>query len=86
MAIGVSFAIFELIWTNSLQELVPHEQLGRVSSIDFLGSFALMPIGFGVVGWATDQLGAPLIFVIGGVLTVGLATLGLTHPAIRNLD
>jgi len=86
MAIGVSFAIFGLIWTNSLQELVPHEQLGRVSSIDFLGSFALMPIGFGVVGWATDQLGAPLIFVIGGVLTVGLATLGLTHPAIRNLD
>jgi MFS family permease len=86
MVIGCSFAIFGLIWTNSLQELVPHEQLGRVSSIDFLGSFALLPIGFGIVGWATDQIGASLIFVIGGVVTVGLAALGLAHPAIRNLD
>ena len=83
---GATSATFGLIWTNSLQELVPHEQLGRVSSIDFLGSFALMPIGFGIIGWATDQIGAPLIFVICGVLTVGLAALGLTHPAIRNLD
>ena len=83
---GVTFAAFSLIWTNSLQELVPREQLGRVSSIDFLGSFALLPIGFGIIGWATDQLGAPLVFVISGVLTVGLAALGLTHPAIRNLD
>ena len=86
MVIGLSLAIFGLIWTNSLQELVPHEQLGRVSSIDFLGSFALMPIGFGIVGWATDQIGAPLIFVIGGVVTIVLAALGLVHPAIRNMD
>ena len=83
---GVTFATFGLIWTNSLQELVPREQLGRVSSIDFLGSFALLPIGFGITGWATDRLGAPTVFVISGILTVGLAALGLTHPAIRNLD
>ena len=86
MISGVTFAIFGLIWTNSLQELIPREQLGRVSSIDYLGSFALLPIGFGIIGWATDQVGAPLIFVISGMLTVGSAALGLTHPAIRNLD
>lgn len=83
---GACFATFGLIWTNSLQELVPREQLGRVSSIDYLGSFALLPIGFGLIGWATDRLGAPLIFVISGVLTAALAALALTHPAIRNLD
>ena len=86
MASGILFAILGLIWINSLQELVPREQLGRVSSIDYLGSYALMPIGFGVVGWATDQVGASLIFVICGILTVVMAALGLIHPATRNLD
>ena len=85
--IGITLnAVFGLIWINSLQELVPREQLGRVSSIDYLGSFALLPIGFAVVGWATDLAGPPLIFIICGVLTIGLAALGLAHPAIRNLD
>ena len=83
---GVAFATAGLIWTNSLQELVPREQLGRVSSIDYLGSYALMPVGFGMIGWATDQLGAPLIFVVSGIFTMGLAALGLTHPAVRHLD
>ena len=83
---GMSISVFGLIWTNSLQELVPREMLGRVSSIDALGSFVLLPIGYGIAGWATDLIGAPLVFVIGGALTVILALLGLLHPAIRNLD
>ena len=83
---GTSVSVFGLIWTNSLQELVPREMLGRVASIDALGSFVLLPIGFGIAGWTTDLIGAPLVFVIGGALTVILALLGLSHPAIRNLD
>jgi DHA3 family tetracycline resistance protein-like MFS transporter len=83
---GMSISVFGLIWTNSLQELVPREMLGRVASIDALGSYVLLPIGYGITGWATDLIGAPLVFVIGGTLTVILALLGLLHPAIRNLD
>ena len=47
---GASVAIFSLIWTNTLQELVPCERLGHVVSIDMLGSFVLLPVGFGVAG------------------------------------
>jgi MFS family permease len=83
---GITIAVISLIWTNTLQELVPPELLGRVSSIDALGSFVLMPIGFGLAGWATDLLGAPQVFLIGGLLTAFLPLLGLAHPAIRNLD
>jgi MFS family permease len=83
---GVLMALFGLIWTNSLQELVPHHLLGRVASIDALGSFILLPIGYGISGWATDLVGAPLVFVIGGALTALLALLGLLHPAVRHLD
>ncbi len=66
--------------------MVPRDLLGRVSSIDLLGSFVLLPIGYGLAGWATDLLGAPMVFLIGGAASVVLALLGLAHPAIRNLD
>lgn len=83
---GLSTSVFALIWTHTLQEMVPGELLGRVYSIDALGSFVLLPIGFGLSGWATDLFGAPTVFLIGGLGTMALASLGLLHPAIRNLD
>lgn len=63
---GVAMEISGLAWTNALQAWVPHTKLGRVTSIDAIGSMALMPIGFGVTGWATELWGAPLVFVLGG--------------------
>lgn len=83
---GFTFSVFGLIWNNTLQEMVPHEMLGRVYSIDALGSFVFMPIGFALAGWATDLIGASTVFLIGGTATMVLALIGLSHPAIRNLD
>jgi len=83
---GLFISLFSLIWTNTLQELVPRHLLGRVSSIDALGSFVLLPVGYGIAGWATDLIGAPLVFGIGGAMTIALTLLGLLHPAIRGLD
>lgn len=78
--------VFALVWTHTLQEMVPGEMLGRVYSIDALGSFVLLPIGFSLAGWATDLAGAPTVFLIGSLGTMTLAVLALFHPAIRNLD
>jgi DHA3 family tetracycline resistance protein-like MFS transporter len=83
---GLSTSVFSLIWTHTLQEMVPGELLGRVYSIDALGSFVLLPIGFSIAGWATDLVGAPTVFLVGGLGTITLAALGILHPAIRNLD
>ncbi len=83
---GLSLSVFSLIWTHTLQEMVPVKMLGRVSSIDALGSFVLLPIGFALSGWATDLLGAPTVFLVGGLGVIMLTLLGLSHPAIRNLD
>ncbi|MBA3946337.1 MAG: MFS transporter [Herpetosiphonaceae bacterium] len=84
--LGATTTTFGLIWTTTLQEMVPRDVLGRVSSVDQLGSFALLPIGYALAGWMTDRLGPPLVLVIGGVMTTGLIALGLLHPAIRRLD
>ena len=83
---GVTITSFSLIWTNTLQELVPRQMLGRVASIDYLGSYGLLPIGHGLTGWATDRIGASMVFVIGGAVTTGLAALGLSQREIRQLD
>jgi MFS family permease len=83
---GLSYSIFGLIWNNTLQEMVPHAMLGRVYSIDALGSWVLLPIGFALAGWATDLVGAPTVFLIGGLGTIAMTLIGLAHPAVRNLD
>lgn len=83
---GAALMAFGLVWVNTLQELVPSKLLGRVSSIDALGSYALIPIGSGVAGVLTDQIGASLVFVVCGLITALMLAGGLLHPAIRGLD
>jgi predicted MFS family arabinose efflux permease len=83
---GVCFNIFGLVWTNTLQEMVPNDKLGRVYAFDSLGSWVLLPIGFALAGWATDLVGAPTVFMVGGCGTILMTLVGLSHPAVRNLD
>jgi hypothetical protein len=82
----ICHSVFALIWTHTLQEMVPGNMLGRVYSIDAVGSFVLLPIGFALADWGTDLLGAPRVFLIGGIGIIVLVLLGLSHPAIRSLD
>ncbi len=83
---GAALEVQSLIWTNMLQEVVPAERLGRVASIDQLGSYVLLPIGFAVTGWLTHLLGPAPVFVLGGGITAGLALLALAHPTVRRFD
>jgi hypothetical protein len=86
LLVGAAFAVPNLIFITTLQELIPGHVLGRVTSIATLGSVALVPVGSGLIGWATDHVGAPTIFILSGILTALLAALALMHPAIRNLE
>jgi hypothetical protein len=46
----------------------------------------LLPGGFALAGWATATFGAPLVFIVGGLATAGIALLALAHPATCGLD
>lgn len=54
LVIGICTAIFNLLWITTLQETVAQDKLGRVASIDYLGSLVFVPIGFAVTGFFTD--------------------------------
>ena len=83
---GCSIGIFSIIWVTLLQELVPVEKLGRVSSIDMLGSYVFLPVGLAFIGILTDHFGPALIFIVGGILTVLLLSIGLCFRDIRHLQ
>lgn len=83
---GAALEMAHLIWINSMQEIVPNEKLGRVVSIDNMGSFALMPIGFALAGWATEVFGAPFVFIIGGTATAIMSIAPLGLRAVREFD
>jgi MFS family permease len=59
-----------LAWTSLLQEHVPQDKLGRVTSIDEFGSLALVPVGYTLAGWSTETYGAAPTCVVGGILTM----------------
>src|SRR5207237_6997012 len=62
---GTCLAFGIAIWETMLQELVPEHLLARVISLDFFGSFALMPIGLAI--WAViANIAAPGTMIAAG--------------------
>jgi MFS family permease len=86
VGIGFSLVCGGIIWESSLQALVPSEKLGRVSSVDMLGSFALMPVGLWLVGGIVARVGLVPTFLGCGVGVALLGVLALCHPAIRKIN
>lgn len=83
---GFGLMIFGLIWEISLQELVPKEAFGRVASLDMFGSFALLPVGYILVGWLADQIGGVPTIIIFSSLGLSCVALVLCVPAIRKFQ
>ncbi|NGM85136.1 MFS transporter [Paenibacillus sp. 7124] len=83
---GFGIMLFSMIWEISLQDLVPQEAFGRVASLDMMGSFALLPVGFIVVGWTADWIGGiPTIAIFSG-LGIAAILLVLCIPSIRRFQ
>jgi MFS family permease len=86
LAGGLSVALFEVWWSTLLAQEIPPEALSRVSSFDWMGSLALLPVGFALAGPAGELFGDGTVLVAGGLLTV-IVTLaaGLIPRSMRQL-
>jgi len=87
-ACGVGFGMntMGMIWANLLYELVPNEKLGRVVSVDHLGSLSMLPVGYVLAGWLSDQFGPASVFLLGGLMMVVLNSLPLLLRGIREIE
>lgn len=70
---GVLFSGAQVVWGTLLQRRVPPAMLGRVSSLDFFVSLALMPLSMAVAGPIGEAIGIAPAFVFAGLIPVVLA-------------
>ncbi len=71
--VGFSFQAATVIWGTLLQRRVPPELLGRVSSLDFFVSLALMPVSMALAGPVGELIGRGPTFLVAGIAPVFLA-------------
>jgi MFS family permease len=66
-----------VIWGTLLQRRVPPHLLGRVSSLDFLLSGALMPLSIALAGPVSEQVGITTTFLVAGLVPPVLAVVAV---------
>ena len=67
---GVGIAFFQVLWETALAERVPPHMLSRVTAYDWMGSLALLPIGFLLAGPLGDALGAVEVLAVGSAVAL----------------
>lgn len=84
---GWGISLFDVWWNTALAERIPPASLSRVSSFDWMGSLALLPVGYALAGPAADAFGSTEVLVGGGVTTavVTLAVVVLSRD-VRRLE
>lgn len=66
--VGFGFSYGNVIWGTLLQRRVPRHMLGRISSLDFFVSLALMPLSMAVAGPLAEVVPIQTIFIAAGIL------------------
>jgi MFS family permease len=74
-----------LLWHTMMQKLVPAQMLGRASSVDWLFSLCLTPLGVLVGGVLATSVGVRETFLLGGALAAA-ASLVVVLPRVREPD
>jgi MFS family permease len=82
---GTSVGGWEAYWWTGVQEEIPAEYQGRVSSIDYMGSFGLFPVGMALAGPLSNFFGEHQFLI--GVAIFHLAVCGLTLlvPGVKDM-
>ena len=80
--VGAAFSAGLVIWGTLLQRRVPDGLRGRVSSLDFFVSLALMPVSMAIAGPSGAAFGLATVFLVSGVCPVFLAAAAILIPRL----
>jgi DHA3 family tetracycline resistance protein-like MFS transporter len=81
--VGAGSALGNAIWGTLMHRRVPRALLGRVTSIDWMMSLALMPVASAAAGLVAGAVGARATLVGAGLLAGAGTLLFLLNPALR---
>jgi MFS family permease len=80
-----AFSGLIVVWYTLIQTLVPGELLGRVSSVDWMISAALVPVSFAITGPVAGAIGArPTVAIAGISGGLFLVAFVLLVPGLRD--
>jgi MFS family permease len=82
---GLGIGLFGVWWETALAERIPPHLLSRVSSYDWMGSLALLPLGYVLSGVIGDAIGAPQTLAAGSAICLAALALGLLPRDTRTL-
>jgi MFS family permease len=82
---GVGIALFIVWWETALAERIPGHLLSRVTSYDWMGSLALLPLGYIASGPLGEAFGEAKVLGIGAAIAITAQACGLLVRETRNL-
>jgi MFS family permease len=86
VARGVCVGFGVAIWETMLMELVPEHLLSRVVSLDYFGSFGLMPVGLALAAGISGLAAPGTLIAAGAGVNAVLLAIVLTRPWLRAVD
>lgn len=85
IATGMGFALFEVFWDTTMAERIPPHALSRASAWEWMGSLALLPVGYLLAGPAAEASSPETVMVTGAILTAIALVAGLLPRDTRML-
>jgi len=82
---GFGIGLFAVWWETALAERIPPHLLSRVSAWDWMGSLALLPLGYLLAGPVGSALGETRVMTVGGLVGVLVSALALLPRSTRTL-
>ncbi|MFF8678680.1 MFS transporter [Streptomyces sp. NPDC015237] len=83
---GVGIELFNVPWFTAAQREVATEKLARVSSLDFLLSYGLAPLGLALIAPAIDAFGARPVLVVCAVTCFAAPAAAALVPSSRGFS
>ena len=82
---GLGLGLFGVWWETALAQRIPAHLLSRVSAWDWMGSLALLPLGYLLAGALAAVAGAERVLVAGGLIGTAVMILALLPRSTRTL-
>jgi MFS family permease len=85
LATGFGFSLLMIWWETALARHIPPSAISRVSAWDWMGSLALLPLGYLVAGPLASVLGPQTVLGLGSAIGLVLLAVGLAPRSTREL-
>jgi MFS family permease len=79
---GIGWEPFSVYWQTAVQRTIPADTLGRVASLDWMATFAFMPLGMALTGPIAEVIGEQTLLIGAAGATVVICLGVLLVPGV----